>query len=111
MQKTSTQFKKGERNTGRQKGTKNKNTLVIETFAKTIVEGGMDKFQNELNSLTGKPYIEAYMTLFEYVKPKLARTEHTGKDGGDINISATDKIVEGMTVEQLFEYRAKFLNK
>ena len=29
----------------------------------------------------------------------------------DIQTSYTDKIVEGMTVEQLFEYRAKFLNK
>ena len=29
----------------------------------------------------------------------------------DIQTSYTDKIVEGMTVDQLFEYRAKFLNK
>lgn len=29
----------------------------------------------------------------------------------EIQTSYTDKIVEGMTVEQLFEYRAKFFNK
>lgn len=60
---------------GRKPGSKNKNTLLLETFAQTIVEGGMEKFQREINKLSGKDYINAYMALFEYVKPKLARTE------------------------------------
>ncbi len=63
---------------GRQKGGKNKNTLLLETFAVTIVEGGMERFQKELNKLSGKEYIKAYLTMFEYVKPKLARTEVKG---------------------------------
>ena len=112
--KTSTQFQKGQprkKGSGRKTGSKNKRTLIIDTFARTIVEGGMEKFQKELSGLKGKYYVDAFMSLFEYVKPKLARTEHTGENGGNINISATDKIVEGMTVEQLFEYRARFLNK
>jgi hypothetical protein len=64
---------------GRQPGGKNKNTLILETFAQTIVEGGMERFQQELNKLSGKDYINAYMTLFEFVKPKLARTEIKGE--------------------------------
>jgi hypothetical protein len=66
---------------GKVKGTKNKKTLILDSFAKNIIEGGMEKFNRELNKLRGATYIKAYMTLFEYVKPKLARTELTGKDG------------------------------
>lgn len=82
-------FKEG--NPGRPPGP-NKKTVVLDGFAKHIVEGGMDKFQDELNKLTGKDYVTAFMTIFEYVKPKLARTELTGKDGGPIkgNLSWID---------------------
>lgn len=60
---------------GRQKGGKNKKTLILQSFAETIIEGGMEKFERELNKLSGKDYINAYLTLFEFVKPKLARAE------------------------------------
>jgi len=60
---------------GRQQGTKNKKSLLLENFAQTIVEGGMERFQSELNKLSGKEYVNAFMALFEYTKPKLARTE------------------------------------
>jgi hypothetical protein len=73
---------------GRKPGGKNKNTLLLETFAQTIVEGGMEKFQHELSKLSGKEYISAYMALFEYVKPKLARTElNTEGKGGPFIIT------------------------
>jgi len=71
-------FQKGKPKTGGKiKGQKNKNTLILETFAESIITGGMEKFQEELNKLSGKPYIDAYSSFFEYVKPKLARTELT----------------------------------
>jgi hypothetical protein len=60
---------------GRGPGIKNKKTLLLETFAQTITEGGMERFQNELNNLTGKEYCNAFMALFQYVVPKLNRTE------------------------------------
>lgn len=104
MARTSTTFKEGQG--GRKKNSKNKKTLILNTFAQSIVEGGMDKFKEELDKLTGKEYIHAFMTLFEYVKPKLARTEMTGKDGEPIETcSATDKLVEGMTPEQLLAFK------
>ena len=59
---------------GRSKGTKNKKTLLLESFAKTIVEDGMEKFQEELMKLRGKSFITAYLDLLEYVKPKLQRS-------------------------------------
>lgn len=69
-------FKKGHtKKGGREAGSKNKKTLIIDSFAKTICDGGMEKFEQELQKLTGKDYVNAYMQLFEYVKPKLSRME------------------------------------
>lgn len=69
-------FKKGKPKTGgKQKGTPNKKTVVLNTFAETICDGGMEKFKTELSKLEGREYVNAYLQLFEYVKPKLSRTE------------------------------------
>jgi hypothetical protein len=69
-------FKKGIKKTGgRKSGVKNKKTMLIDSFAKTICDGGMEKFKTELNKLTGKDFVNAYLLLFEYVKPKLSRME------------------------------------
>lgn len=78
-------FQKGNKKIkGRVKGTPNKKTLILDSFAKTIVEGGMEKFQRELMKLKGANFVKNYMAIFEYVKPKLARTELTGKDGNEL---------------------------
>lgn len=69
-------FQKGKKKTGgKQKGSRNKKTLVLDAFAKDIIEGGMEKFQRELKKLTGEKYLKTYLALFEFVKPKLARTD------------------------------------
>lgn len=74
MGKSSTSFKKGH-SIKKPVGTKSKKTILLENFAEYIVNGGMQKFETELNKLSGKQYVDAYMCLFEFVKPKLARTE------------------------------------
>lgn len=82
-------FKKGEKraiDAGKKKGVKNKKTLILETFAKDIVDGGMERFQTELNKLQGQNYVYAYLTLFEYVKPKLSRTTIQGDGDNPIII-------------------------
>ncbi len=66
-------FQKG--NKGKPKGVKNKKTVILDNFAKHIVEGGQEKFERELKKLRGSAYVKAYMAMFEYVKPKLARTD------------------------------------
>ena len=69
-------FTKGKPKTGgRKKGASNKNTALLDAFAKTVCEEGSDKFMRELKKLKGKQYVDAYLMLFEYVKPKLSRTE------------------------------------
>jgi len=73
-------FKKGDpKKGGKVKGTKNKKTLVLDAFAKTIVEGGMEKFQQELMNLKGALFVNSFMSIFEYVQPKLQRSENVNK--------------------------------
>jgi hypothetical protein len=80
-------YKKGNpKMGGRVKGTKNKKTVLLENFATSICKNGVKKFKTELNKLTGKPYVDAYLAIFEYVRPKLARSEITGKDGQEIKV-------------------------
>lgn len=69
-------FVKGKGKTGgRAKGAVNKKTALLDVFAKTVCEEGAEKFMKELKKLKGKQYVDAYLMLFEYVKPKLSRTE------------------------------------
>lgn len=83
-------FQKGHKKTGgRKKGVIPKKILLLNTFAKAVVEGGMDKFITELKKLNGRDYVTSFLTIFEYVQPKLARTELTGKDGKDLFIPIT----------------------
>ena len=45
-------------------------------FATWMVNEGIDRFKEEMESLSGKDYIIAYSTIFEYVKPKLIRNNN-----------------------------------
>lgn len=69
-------FQKG--NKGKPKGAKSGKTLILETFCQDIIEGGIDRFNEAMTVLAEKnppKYIDAYLSLLEYVKPKLARSE------------------------------------
>lgn len=74
-------FKKGHKkheNAGRKQGTPNKRTEQWEQFAEYCLNGGLDKFKTELTALKGEKYVNAFLTLLEYHKPKLARTTLEG---------------------------------
>lgn len=69
-------FEKGNKaSNGRPKGAKSKKTLILEGFIHSILEGGAEKFHNEVMKLKGKDFINAYKDLLEYGMPKLARKE------------------------------------
>ncbi len=65
---------------GRKKGVKIKRTIQWEVFSKYCMEGGLEKFEKELNKLEGKEYITAFLQLLEFHKPKLARSIITEED-------------------------------
>ena len=89
----STSFKKGEG--GKPLGAKNQTTKVKEAIGLTgwealcefIKNDGADKFMEEMMKLKGYSYINAYATLAEYVKPKLARTVIAGDKDNPLQIT------------------------
>ena len=84
---------KGKKTGGRAKDTPNKRTQQWETFSEYCLNGGLKRFEQELNSLEGKDFVNAFTTLLEFHKPKLARTEM--KHEGEIAV----KQVTGMEVK------------
>ena len=79
------QFKKGEG--GRPKGTKNKKTAENSERINNVLSYINDKYMYEdIDSLSSSERVKTYISLMEYVVPKLARREHTGKDGEAIEI-------------------------
>lgn len=72
-------FQKGKSGNpaGRKKGTVTKRTQIVQTFADAIVAGGTSRFKKEMSKLTGRQYVDAYLTLLEYSLPKKARVEHS----------------------------------
>ena len=81
-------FIKGE-STGRPKGTPNKKTLVLETFCTDIIEGGIERFNESMNILADKnpaKFVDSYLALLEYVKPKLSRQDVNVDAKGELSI-------------------------
>ena len=80
------QFQKGHKG-GLRKGVKNKRTEQWEIFSEYCLNGGLERFEQELHKLNGRDYVNAFMSLLEFHKPKLARTEvkHEGEVGVNIN--------------------------
>lgn len=77
---------KGNKFAGSRKGIPNKKTQQWETFADYCLTGGLEKFQKELDSLSGKDFIIAFSNLLEFHKPKLARNENINEDKGELTI-------------------------
>lgn len=60
---------------GRPKGSSNKATAAArETIAAALAGANAEKLAAQLDTLTGKDYIDAYVKLAEFVTPKLQRT-------------------------------------
>lgn len=80
-------FEKG--NPGKPKGVLNKKTMILETFCQDIIEGGIDRFNTAMNTLAEKnpaKYVDAYLALLEYVKPKLSRQDVNLDTKGELSI-------------------------
>lgn len=70
---------------GRIKGARHKKTEKWMDFVYYCMNGGLAKFQRELDKLEGKDYVNAFITLLEFHKPKLARTTFVGEEDSPIN--------------------------
>jgi hypothetical protein len=77
---------------GRPRGALAKRTAIVQGFADVIVSGGIPKFKKEMASLKGKQYVDAFLALLEYSVPKKQRVEHSGADGGAIEVRQVFRI-------------------
>jgi hypothetical protein len=81
---------------GRKKGSTNLVTADIKERFKLFVENNLDNIQTDYDTLrmeNPKAALDFMKDLAEFVVPKLARTELTGKDGDSIKV-ATNIIVD-----------------
>jgi len=75
---------------GRAKGVPNRATAAAREAFAQFVDGNAHRFQGWLDEVANDPKhgakvaLELVLQVSEYHIPKLARTEHVGKDGGDI---------------------------
>lgn len=51
-------------------GSKNKITLEVKKKLQSIIAKDYKKVEKELNSLTGKAYLEMYLKILEFIIPK-----------------------------------------
>lgn len=81
-------FKKGmDKVGGRKKGVQNKGTDYARKAIGDFVNGNIDRMTEWLDQIAKddpKAAFDCIMKASEYHMPKLARTEHTGKDGDDL---------------------------
>ncbi len=84
-------FEKGHvKSGGRAKGTKNEKTAQWDKFRDFMMNSGLERFEQEMQTLEGKDYVVCMKDMMEFFQPKLARNELTGKDGGDLTIQVID---------------------
>lgn len=84
-------FEKG--NSGKPKGAVSEKTKILNTFAQATIEGGIDRFNEELAKLQGEKYVNAFLTLLEYVRPKLARVTNVGDPENPLEQRLTVEVV------------------
>lgn len=80
----------GPGNPGKPEGAVNQRTREWEAFGKVIIEGNLPWMQDHLDTLKASEPEKAFdrlVELMEYFKPKLARTEHTGKVDSEVTVT------------------------
>ncbi len=87
-------FKKGRKGgPGRPKGVPNESTQLAREAIARFVDGNAGRLQGWLEEIHANKGAEAafkcFSDLLEYHVPKLARHEHSGPEGGKIQIEAT----------------------
>lgn len=88
-------FQKGHKLAkGRTKGSENKEKKALREMITILIEKNQEKFKKEMNKLSGVQYIDRFISLIEYVIPKLNRTDLTndGKAFGNTDISDNELI-------------------
>lgn len=79
---------KGKKTGGRRAGTPNKATADVRATIALIAERNIESVERWLKDIEDPAKrVSLFLDLCEYHIPKLARTEHTGKDGKDLTVN------------------------
>ena len=82
----------GNAGKGRPPGVVNKSTANAREAIARFVDGNAERMQEWLDAIAAndpKDAMRCLMDVMEYHVPKLARTEHTGKDGGPMIVQCS----------------------
>jgi hypothetical protein len=89
---------KGKPGPGRPKNLPNKATTNAREAIAALVEGNVGRLNGWLSEIHteqgAKAAWDCFMDVVEYHIPKLARTEHVGKDGGDLKVVHQIELVD-----------------
>lgn len=94
MARSSATFKPGERRGGKVKGQPNKRTKEVLKTIETVLGFLNETIKEDIEKLKPVERAKMWNDLQEYIRPKLARTELTGKDGNAVEIIVTKRIVK-----------------
>ena len=92
-------FKKGEIKPNQGKRGPSKTTVMAREAIAKLADGNADRLQGWLDEIAADekqgPAVafKLFMDVLEYHVPKLARTEHTGKDGEAIEVKKRIELV------------------
>ena len=79
------------------KGVPNKKGMETRSRLDLLVSENFDRYQQELNSLNGKDYVQAYHQMLEYVLPKLQRVETSSSlDIDELNETQLNQVVDAI---------------
>lgn len=93
--KVSESAKRPQPKGGSRKGVPNRATAIVRDSIARLAEGNVERLQDWLDDIAANekqgPAVafKLYMDMLEYHIPKLARTEHTGENGGAVKFEVS----------------------
>lgn len=79
------------------KGVPNKKGIETRSRLDLLVSENFERYQQELDSLIGKDYVQAYHQMLEYVLPKLQRVETSNSlDIDEMNDKQLNQVIDAI---------------